>query len=138
MELFSGINWWAVLVAVLAFQALGAAWYSILANPWMASIGLTKEQVQAGDPLPYVVAVIGGILFNTALAVLLARLGIATWAGAIGLSVVLMLCINVGQLAKHYAFAGSVFKQRWMALFYDGTGDLVAAAVGGLILGIWR
>ena len=30
------MNFWAILVAVVFNQALGAAWYSTLAKPWMA------------------------------------------------------------------------------------------------------
>ena len=54
------------------------------------------------------------------------------------LSLALMFSVNIGQLAKHYAFAGSVFKDQWKTLFFDAAGDLLAAIAGGLILGIWR
>ena len=42
--LFEGINWWAVVVAVIAFQGLGAAWYGILAKPWMAAVAPSRSR----------------------------------------------------------------------------------------------
>ncbi|MQG77483.1 MAG: DUF1761 domain-containing protein [SAR202 cluster bacterium] len=48
MELeLSNINYLAVVVAVLINMVGGAAWYGILANPWMAEVGLHKEELSA-------------------------------------------------------------------------------------------
>ena len=38
---FGSLNYWAIIVAVIFNQVLGAAWYSTLAKPWMAEVGLT-------------------------------------------------------------------------------------------------
>jgi hypothetical protein len=51
------MNWWAIIVAAVAYVALGAIWYSppIFGNAWMKGIGKTKEQLAAGfSPLSYV------------------------------------------------------------------------------------
>ena len=69
------LNYWAILVAMVFNQALGAAWYSALAKPWMAEVGLTGEDMEAmkGTPrqwYPYVVAVVSGIVFTLVLALL--------------------------------------------------------------------
>ena len=42
-----GLNWWAIIVAIVFNQVLGAAWYSSLAKPWMAEVGLTDEDMEA-------------------------------------------------------------------------------------------
>ena len=48
MELeLSNINYLAVVVAVLINMVGGAAWYGILANPWMAEVGLHEEELSA-------------------------------------------------------------------------------------------
>lgn len=47
------LNWLAVIVAALAYFALGALWYGVFATPWMAAVGKTKEQIQA-DSRPYI------------------------------------------------------------------------------------
>lgn len=40
-----GINIWAVVVAAVVYWLLGAAWFTMLSNPWLASIGKTMEQL---------------------------------------------------------------------------------------------
>ena len=40
---FGDINYLAVLVALVISFVMGAAWYGILANPWMKEVGLTRE-----------------------------------------------------------------------------------------------
>ena len=46
------LNYWAILVAVVFNQALGAAWYSGLAKPWMAEVGLTADDMEAMKGTP--------------------------------------------------------------------------------------
>ena len=43
------INYWAVLVAAVAYMILGAIWYSpiLFGSAWMRLIGKTKEQAMA-------------------------------------------------------------------------------------------
>ena len=41
------LNYWAILAAVVFNQVLGAAWYSGLAKPWMAEVGLTSDDMEA-------------------------------------------------------------------------------------------
>ena len=51
------VNYLALLLAVIASMAVGAAWYSTLAKPWMRAAGLTQEQIEAdGSALAYVIA----------------------------------------------------------------------------------
>src|SRR2546428_7529092 len=48
---FSQFNLWAVLVASIAYFAIGAIWYSpaLFSNKWMQAIGKTKEELKAGS-----------------------------------------------------------------------------------------
>src|SRR5688572_23516656 len=44
-----GINWLAVVLATLAFFAVGAIWYTALfAKPWQREVGLSDEQLTSG------------------------------------------------------------------------------------------
>jgi len=55
------MNWWAIIVAAIAYMVLGAIWYSpaLFGNAWMKGIGKTKEQLKAGSsPLSYLWALI--------------------------------------------------------------------------------
>ena len=59
------MNWWAIIVAALAYFALGAIWYSppVFGNAWMKGIGKTKEQLRTGmSPLSFVWAFVFSFL----------------------------------------------------------------------------
>jgi hypothetical protein len=43
------VNVWAVLVATVAYFALGALWYMALSTPWMAAVGFTRADVERGS-----------------------------------------------------------------------------------------
>ena len=44
---FAGINYLAIALAAIAAFGFGAIWYRVLAKPWMAAIGKTKQDVKA-------------------------------------------------------------------------------------------
>ena len=84
---FAGINYLAVLVAAVAGWLVGAAWYNVLANHWLAAQGKTMEackQEQAamkGDPkayLPFVLAFVANLAMAWVLAGLIGHLGHVT------------------------------------------------------------
>ena len=53
MDIFSGINWWAVLVGVIATNAFGFLWYGpLFGEMWMRMIGKKPEEIEA-DPGMY-------------------------------------------------------------------------------------
>jgi len=53
MILFSEINWWAVLVGVVATNAFGFLWYGpLFGKQWMNMIGKKPEDIEA-DPGMY-------------------------------------------------------------------------------------
>ena len=45
------INYWAVLVGILANMAIGALWYSpvMFATPWIKELGTNQEEIQQPD-----------------------------------------------------------------------------------------
>lgn len=51
-----------VLAAGVVTWIFGAIWYMSIAKQWMAATGLTEEDVNQKEPLPYVVSLIGAIL----------------------------------------------------------------------------
>lgn len=60
--MFLEVNWIAIGIATIVSMAIGAAWYSGLAKPWIAANGFTEEQVKAVEandqPIIYVIAAI--------------------------------------------------------------------------------
>ena len=132
------LNYWAILVAVVFNQALGAAWYSALAKPWMAEVGLTGEDMEAmkGTPrqwYPYVVAVVSGIVFTLVLALLAQGLGADGAGEGLGLGLLAAIGFIFTSNAINYAF-----EARSLKLFLiNGGYPLVSYSVIGILLATW-
>ena len=131
-----GINYLAVVAAVIVQFAGGAAWYGLLANPWLAAVGKSKEEVQAGGAPwgDYVLALACAAIGMLALAVLVQ----ATGASGPVDGLVVGLIAGVGFVATikavQYRFEG-----RPMKLYLINTGyPVVVLAIGGVILGAWQ
>ena len=132
------LNYWAILVAVVFNQALGAAWYSALAKPWMAEVGLTGEDMEAmkGTPrqwYPYVVAVVSGIVFTLVLALLAQGLGADGAGEGLGLGLLAAIGFIFTSNAINYAF-----EARSLKLFLiNGGYPLVSYSAIGILLATW-
>jgi hypothetical protein len=58
------INWWAILLAVIVKQALGALWYSpvLFGKPWCELTGVSEAEMKAGLVKALIPDVIGSFL----------------------------------------------------------------------------
>ncbi len=132
------LNYWAILVAVLFNQVLGAAWYTLLAKPWMADVGLTDDDMEAmkGTPrqwYPYVIAVVAAVVFTTSLALLIQGLGAEGAGEGLGLGVLAAVGFIFTSNAINYAFEG-----RSLRLFFiNGGYPLISYSVIGILLATW-
>ena len=55
---FTGLNWWAILLATGAAFALGGLWYGpMFGQAWLRALGKTAEDLQP-SPTPFVVGFI--------------------------------------------------------------------------------
>ena len=43
---FSGVNYFAVIIAALAGFGLGAVWYMVLSRPWMQAVGMVNDHAK--------------------------------------------------------------------------------------------
>jgi hypothetical protein len=70
------LNWAAVAVAGVADWILGAVWFTVFANQWMAGLRMPADEMQAyrthPNYWPYLVALVCSILIAYAIARLLA------------------------------------------------------------------
>lgn len=77
--MFENVNFIAIGLATIASMAIGAAWYSGLAKPWIAANGFTEQQkksIEENDtPIIYVIAalshlvmayILSGVIFHAA------------------------------------------------------------------------
>ena len=80
---WAGVNYWAVLLAAIAGFMVGGVWYRLLAEPWMAATGITREQIKAhhgggGDArhwLPFAYAFAAMLVMALAFAGMLGHFG---------------------------------------------------------------
>ena len=128
------LNWWAVLVAVLAQQALGFSWYSkaLFAPLWLAGIDKRPEDL-APTAGPFVLAFLAALVLATGTAWVLEH------SKKSGLKEGLLVGLGIGisftmpPVLVHEAFLG--YPDAVLAI--DGAKELVAALVTGAIIGAW-
>ena len=129
------INHLATIVAAIAHFALGAGWYTLFSQAWLAAIGKTAEELGGGaSALPYAIAVVAALIVAYTIAWLLPRLGSQTVGGGIRVGVVLALTLIATTLALNYGF-----EQRSVVLWLINSGYMVVGmGLMGAIIGGWR
>ncbi len=136
---FGSLNYWAIIVAVIFNQVLGAAWYSTLAKPWMADVGLTDDDMAAMKGThrqwsPYVVAIVLAAVFTFALALLAQGLDADTFGEGLALGLLAAIGFVVTSHGVNYTFEG-----RSVRLLAINTGyPLISYCVIGVLLALWR
>ena len=131
---YFGVNWLAVIAAMVASMALGVAWYMALSKPWMAAVGKTREELQPSDPTPYIwsvvvqlvmayfVALLTPLLFGSTNVANGALCGLHAWVGFVITSMI---------LNHRYQRA------RWSLTVIDGGYLLGVLVVQGIVIGLF-
>lgn len=133
---FAGINYVAVLVAAVAGFLFGGAWYGIFANPWMAAVGKTEEEIKnAGQSLPIllILTFIGLLVMAYVLAGLIGHLGsgqVTAWNGLVS-GAFAWLGFVATTLVINHGYQGA---KRALTLI-DGAHWLGVLAIQGAIIG---
>lgn len=129
------VNFWGVLVATVAYFAIGAVWYGALfGSAWMNALGKTREELGEGaSPAMYALTFVLEGLAMLTLAVLLVNSPVTGFLGSAGYAALVALGVWVTLLAVTFAYEG-----RKPGLFLiDALYHLVAFAVGGAILSLF-
>jgi len=135
--IFSHINWLAVLVAAIAFFALGAVWYSFLfRDPWIKLTG-----VKMGDPNAK--TGIAGIMFTSflmiiictiGLALFLSKIGPSSWMSGAKVGLIAGVCFCATAISNSY-----LYEKRPSGLhLINGGYNVVGCIIAGIILAVWR
>jgi len=95
IHLFSAVNWLSILLAFVAYSALGALWFTLLFKKQYA-ISLGKENVplQNSSPIFIVGPMVCSLVITIATALLMKALGITTYAEAAGFACI----VGIGYL----------------------------------------
>ena len=136
---FGSLNYWAIIVAVIFNQMLGAAWYSTLAKPWMAEVGLTDDDMAAMKGTsrawyPYVVAIVLAAVFTFALALLAQGLDADTFGEGLGLGLLAAIGFVFTSHGVNYTFEGRSVRLLAINVGYP----LISYCVIGVLLALWR
>jgi hypothetical protein len=137
-DIFSHVNWLAVLVAVLAYFILGAIWYSkaLFAPKWAALVGIDMNKPDKGKGL-------GGMLVATFLliaiccigqALLVVRLDLLILSSGLKLGALTGLCFATTAVSISF-----IYESRPTALYFIDCGyHVVGHIAAAIILVTWR
>ena len=134
LDFFSELNWFAVLVATVAWFAFSAAWYSVppLSNAWQRAAKVTATE---GPPLVTVLVptFIGYFVTATVIAMLARAIGAASFADGLALGIVLGIGFGVvGALVTQlYEQKGSTY---WTI---NGVNAIIAFSIVAVIVTLW-
>lgn len=141
LDTLGDLNWLAVIVAAVAYYALGAIWYSrpVLGNTWMASIGWEPDP-DDGPQMTAATIVLPIIAFLVA-AIALGMLAVATGTDTLGEGLVLGLVVGIG-IAAAITLTTAAYDPKSpkpMTWFWvTGSYHLVGLVIASAILGAWQ
>src|SRR5262245_48728844 len=110
---FAGMNYLAIVIAAIAAWLAGAAWYGVLAKPWVAAQGKTMEAFQAeraamrGSPAayaPFLIAFVAELIMAWVLAGVIGHMGHVTLRNGLVSAAFVWFGFVLTTLAVNYAF----------------------------------
>jgi hypothetical protein len=137
-ELFSNINWLALLVAAIVYFMLGAIWYSkILFGPkWMSLVGIKMNDADKGKSL-------GAMMFASftlilvsciAIALLVIRLDLYVLSSGLKLGALTGICFATTAVSISF-----IYESRPIGLYFIDCGyHVVGHVAAAVILVLWR
>jgi uncharacterized membrane protein len=137
-QIFSDINWLAILVAAIAYFMLGAVWYSkaLFGAKWAAAVGLDMTDPNKSKGM-------AKMMTGTFVLILIACMGIAMLVNRMDLSVLpsaLKLGLITGICFATTAVSISfIYESRPTALYFIDCGyHLAGHLIAAIILVLWR
>jgi len=133
----AAINYWAVLVAGIAYMIIGALWYSpaLFGKAWMKGIGKTREQITADfSPVNYFLALIFSLVAAYGIARVMSWSNGSTISDGILVSVLAGVCFVFPSMGVNDIFENRPRGLTFVNIFYH----IVGFAVMGIIIGAWR
>ncbi|MFN3514222.1 MAG: DUF1761 domain-containing protein [Phenylobacterium sp.] len=131
--MFKGINWIAVLVAVVLQQALGYLWYGpLFGAQWTALLG--HEPDMSNVAVNMSLGVVVSVIIAVGLAWLIGRLGAATLIGGLTTAFAAWFFFNFTTMAVDYLYVGQNAAFVGINMGYQ----LVAYLLSGAVIGMMK
>ena len=133
---FSGVNYFAVIIAALAGFGLGAVWYMVLSKPWMHAVGLTEAECKArnqgaGRIVPFVISIVALFVMAWMLAGIMGHLGQVSVRGGLISGFLVWLGFVITTMGVNHAFSGAPTK----LTLIDGGYWLAVLLIQGAVIG---
>ena len=137
---FAGISYLAILIAAVAGWLAGAAYYGVLARPWVAAHGKTMEAFKAEQAahkgtahawLPFALAFAAELVMAWVLAGMVGHLGAVTIRSAVISGLFVWAGFMVTTMLVNNAFAG----RKYALTAIDAGHWLLVVVVMGAVIG---
>jgi hypothetical protein len=135
-DLFSHINWLAVLVGALAYFFLGAIWYSALfRNAWIKATGIVvNDDARKGIAGIMIASFVTIVVTCVGLAFFITRLGVGHWMTGCKVGLIAGVCFSAATICNSY-----LYEKRPIALSaINSLYNIVGCVIAGIIIAIWR
>jgi MFS family permease len=137
-EIFSQLNWLAVLVAAVAYFMLGALWYSkaLFGSKWAALVGLDMGNPDKKKGMGKMMAGTFVLIIVTclALALFIHRLDLFVISSALKLGLITGICFATTAVAISF-----IYESRPTALYFIDCGyHLAGHLIAAIILVLWQ
>ena len=135
--IFSHINWLAVLVAAIAFFALGAIWYSFLfRDSWIRLTGVKMNDPNAKTGIAgiMVTSFLMILICTIGIALFLSKIGPSSWMSGAKVGLIAGVCFCATAISNSY-----LYEKRPLGLHLINSGyNVVGCIIAGIILAVWQ
>jgi Protein of unknown function (DUF1761) len=139
LDALGELNWLAVIVAAIAYFALGALWYMPFAfgKPWQRAIGWDEGRQPAASAVTYAAPFLFALVSSIATALIANALGAQDVAAGLGLG--LVVGIGYGLAISAYEAVFDPNKPGpWVWWAISGGYHLVGLVIVAVIVSAWR
>jgi len=136
-DLFSQVNWLAVLVGALAYFFLGAIWYSALfRNAWIKATGANMNDPNArkGFAGILIASFITVLITSIGLALIIAKIQSSGWMTGAKIGLIGGVCFSAATICNSY-----LYEKRPIALStINSLYNIFGCVIAGIIIAVWH
>lgn len=130
---YFAVNWLAVVLATVASFAFGAVWYTTLSRQWMAALGKSRDQLNAGYS-PFIWSVVVELIMAYFIALLTPALtGEITVVSGLIVGAHMWLGFVITSMIMNHRYEN----MKWSLTLIDGLHLLGVLLVQGAVIGIF-